>query len=342
MTPKLETRLMPLASPDLVQRSAYRLWEERGRPVGSPDHDWFRAEDGLRKQILMLRPKKVVCAIDDFGTGGGLMSGWAYFALPDSAVPEFSKRARALLPSDIDEFHASENFSKHPAAFEEFLKLIRDTVQSNSYSLIRVISNSTHWGDEFSGFAARVIEGAFQQAGVTDGAIISACQACAPPLFTIPRVLDDFGDTIALHVEVDRDDKSAPFVTLNVTIQGRPFTARRLFAVALDAYADLRFPNAPRTKSDGTGIDIVDSKLSWMVQATDVLGNFVMNYAFRDAGPTTPGRLRKAKIFENVFGSWFSGPDPSKFFFKAEDEIAPVQGGAVNWGVANLPELDLS
>ena len=67
-----------------------------------------------------------------------------------------------------------------------------------------------------------------------------------------------------------------------------------------------------------------------------------MNYAFKDVGPTTPGRLRKAQILENVFGSWFSGPGPRQFFFKTGDEIAPVQGGAVNWGVTNLPELDLS
>ena len=333
---------MPLASPDLVRRLAYRLWEERGRPVGSPEHDWFRAEKYLRNRILALRPKEIVCGIDDFGTSGGLTSGWTYFALPDSAVPDFSRRASALLPSDLDEFHASENFNRHPAAFENFLELIRDTVQSNFYSLIRVISNSEDWGDEFSGFAARVIEEAFQQAGITDPAIISACQACAPPLFTIPRVLDDLGDTIALRIEVDRDAQSAPFGSLNTTIQSRPFTARHLFAVALDAYADKRFPHAPRAKRDGTGIDIVDSKVSWMVQASDVVGNFVMNYAFRDVGPTTPGRLRKAQILENVFGSWFSGPGPHEFFFKCGDEIAPVQGGAVNWGVTNLPELDLS
>jgi hypothetical protein len=27
---------------------AYRLWEERGRPVGRPDEDWFEAERRLR------------------------------------------------------------------------------------------------------------------------------------------------------------------------------------------------------------------------------------------------------------------------------------------------------
>jgi hypothetical protein len=31
-----------------IARLAYRLWEQRGRPFGSPEEDWFRAEDELR------------------------------------------------------------------------------------------------------------------------------------------------------------------------------------------------------------------------------------------------------------------------------------------------------
>jgi hypothetical protein len=30
-----------------VEKLAYRLWEERGKPLGSPDDDWFRAEEAL-------------------------------------------------------------------------------------------------------------------------------------------------------------------------------------------------------------------------------------------------------------------------------------------------------
>lgn len=29
---------------DLTQRMAYQLWVRRGRPFGSPEVDWFRAE----------------------------------------------------------------------------------------------------------------------------------------------------------------------------------------------------------------------------------------------------------------------------------------------------------
>ena len=32
------------AQHEQIKKLAYRLWEERGKPLGSPDDDWFRAE----------------------------------------------------------------------------------------------------------------------------------------------------------------------------------------------------------------------------------------------------------------------------------------------------------
>jgi hypothetical protein len=31
-----------------IEELAYQLWQERGCPEGSPDEDWFRAEEELR------------------------------------------------------------------------------------------------------------------------------------------------------------------------------------------------------------------------------------------------------------------------------------------------------
>ena len=31
-----------------IEKLAYQFWEERGRPSGSPQDDWFRAEQVLR------------------------------------------------------------------------------------------------------------------------------------------------------------------------------------------------------------------------------------------------------------------------------------------------------
>ena len=35
------------AEHEAVEKRAYRLWEERGRPVGTPEADWFRAKQEL-------------------------------------------------------------------------------------------------------------------------------------------------------------------------------------------------------------------------------------------------------------------------------------------------------
>jgi hypothetical protein len=41
-----------LASPDPIEVAvrSYELWLERGCPVGSPEVDWFRAEEELRNR----------------------------------------------------------------------------------------------------------------------------------------------------------------------------------------------------------------------------------------------------------------------------------------------------
>jgi hypothetical protein len=33
-----------------IEKLAYRLWEERGAPLGSPDDDWFRAEQEFEQR----------------------------------------------------------------------------------------------------------------------------------------------------------------------------------------------------------------------------------------------------------------------------------------------------
>jgi len=37
---------------EIVRELAYQHWEKRGRPFGSPEVDWFAAEDALRSYLL--------------------------------------------------------------------------------------------------------------------------------------------------------------------------------------------------------------------------------------------------------------------------------------------------
>jgi len=35
-------------NPEEIAARSYELWQERGYPIGSPEIDWFRAEEELR------------------------------------------------------------------------------------------------------------------------------------------------------------------------------------------------------------------------------------------------------------------------------------------------------
>jgi hypothetical protein len=38
-----------------IARLAYAYWQGRGRPFGSPEEDWFRAEAELRRKKLLFK-----------------------------------------------------------------------------------------------------------------------------------------------------------------------------------------------------------------------------------------------------------------------------------------------
>jgi hypothetical protein len=37
---------------EFVEKLAYKLWEQRGRPLGSPDVDWFAAERAMYASLV--------------------------------------------------------------------------------------------------------------------------------------------------------------------------------------------------------------------------------------------------------------------------------------------------
>jgi hypothetical protein len=42
-----KTRVTAAPEPDHIAGLAYTLWESRGRPIGSPQEDWFKAEQEI-------------------------------------------------------------------------------------------------------------------------------------------------------------------------------------------------------------------------------------------------------------------------------------------------------
>jgi len=44
--PRVSAKIVVISENDLRQM-AYALWESRGRPMGSPEEDWYRAKEQL-------------------------------------------------------------------------------------------------------------------------------------------------------------------------------------------------------------------------------------------------------------------------------------------------------
>jgi Protein of unknown function (DUF2934) len=50
MSVDLVTEQTQHSADEEVAIRAYRRWEERGCPIGSPEEDWFRAEEEIRSE----------------------------------------------------------------------------------------------------------------------------------------------------------------------------------------------------------------------------------------------------------------------------------------------------
>jgi hypothetical protein len=289
---------------EITKGVAYYLWEQRGRPFGSPEVDWYQAERLLAAQDEIVGSVLLLGGLDDVATEKQLTLGWAFVILPETSARRFVARAQRLLPlpSGRREFHAKELNPHNPAerqAYADFLRQVRREAETIAGALLAVTLNDRSWDNHLSGFAERIAQRVFTSIGILDSTVIIGAQKAVPALFTIQRVLQYYPQPALLRLEVDDDTEAARFAAQNVVVGSRTISAPELLASLADAYRNHQFPNAPRF--DRPGITIIDSAASLLVQAADVLGNFSVNYLFSRHGPTTPGRAVKAQIFEDVF-----------------------------------------
>ncbi len=64
---------MPL-NHEAIKLAAYYLWEERGRPIGDPEVDWFQAEETLTESP---RPVVITAVAEVVGSVLGSVAGLA-------------------------------------------------------------------------------------------------------------------------------------------------------------------------------------------------------------------------------------------------------------------------
>lgn len=59
-----------------IQLAAYHLWQQRGCPFGTPEVDWFRAEEQLRKEGEQPSEKLAIVAVaESVGSVLGSVAG---------------------------------------------------------------------------------------------------------------------------------------------------------------------------------------------------------------------------------------------------------------------------
>lgn len=59
----------------LVQIAAYYLWRQRGCPVGTPEVDWFRAEQELSEQAGSSATTPLIAMATTLGSALGSVAG---------------------------------------------------------------------------------------------------------------------------------------------------------------------------------------------------------------------------------------------------------------------------
>ncbi|MCU1292047.1 MAG: hypothetical protein JWP08_897 [Bryobacterales bacterium] len=59
-----------------IQLAAYYLWQDRGRPFGAPEVDWFRAEEQVRSATEQNSEKPAIVAVAEaMGSALGAVAG---------------------------------------------------------------------------------------------------------------------------------------------------------------------------------------------------------------------------------------------------------------------------
>jgi Protein of unknown function (DUF2934) len=286
-----------------IELLAYFLWEYRGRPLGTPDRDWYRAEEILAYKAQYQVPPSMTCGIDDVATGGGATAGSTFFVLPTSVVSQFSQKAAALLPPGLTEFHGCEMRPGDENAFEAFLELARDFLELHPYSYAGALGADRNWQTEFGGKAGAACVAVLNYYGVSDPQFAKRLNKLSQPLWSLSRLLRLVGHQVQLTLDIDSDSFIASLVANTLSIGATVINGEEMLARLSNSYAASYFGDAPRLAVSPPSLRILPSQQSFMVQAADVVGNFALAHASYVAGLTTGGRKKKSEILQRVFGA---------------------------------------
>lgn len=245
---------------------------------------------------------KLIAGVDEIATETQRSEGWCYFCIPQAEYIKFEAEVNALLGSTtkFTSFHGKKFKTDQAPEYEQFLRIIRKYAENSVPTILSCTLNSENWKQRYLGFCERVTTNVFNQIGVTNAELVNVCKHLTPGLFSFMRLVNHFGNSNTLSIEVDSDTVKEKFMHLDTIIKGQNFTADFLMTKLYNAYRTLQFANSPQLEANG--ISVLKDSNSFAVQAADVIGNFSTSYVYYKLGNTSNKRILKGEIFEKVFG----------------------------------------
>ncbi len=318
-----------------IELLAYFLWEYRSRPMGSPDRDWYRAEEVLAYKAQYPVPRGITCGIDDVATGGGVTAGSTFFVLPTNAVSQFSAKAAALLPPGRTEFHGCQMQSGEESEFEAFLSLVQDFLEMYPYSFVCALGADRNWQAEFGRKAGAACDSVLNSYGVSDPQFSKRLKKLSQPLWSLSRLLRLVGRQVHLTLDIDEDSFIASLGANTLRIDSTVLSGKELLARLSNSYASIYFGDAPRLSVSPPSLNILPSQQSFMVQAADVVGNFAMAHASYTLGLATGGRKKKSDILQRVFGAQHASVLSGLAQAVGPNDIEPIAAGNLKFQAAD-------
>jgi hypothetical protein len=245
---------------------------------------------------------KLIAGLDEVATETQKSDGWCYFCIPQTEYVKFETEVKTLLAgtTKLTSFHGKKFKTDQASEYEQFLRIIRKFAESSVPTILSCTLNSEAWKAQYLGFCERVTANVFTQVGVTNPDLINVCKQLTPGLFSFMRLVNHFGNSNELIIEVDSDSVKEKFPQLDTIIKGHSFTADFLMTKLYNAYRNIQFANSPLLATGG--ISVLKDQNSFAVQAADVIGNFSTSYVYYKLGNTSNKRILKGQIFEKVFG----------------------------------------
>ena len=130
---------------------------------------------------------------------------------------------------------------------------------------------------------------------------------------------------MTLRVEIDEDSRIEEFGSRTALVGAINFDDSRFLEIVYKANRQAFFPNCPVLVRNGLRV-LKDTK-SEMIQAADVIGNFMVSYLFIKLGDTNRNRRIKGEIFEDVFGDVLSDQQIHENFVIAGQHDLELKNG---------------